>query len=507
MIPEKLHWVRAITLEGNRVTADKIVVRRDSVIGARIEPRGYRPLFVVALICLWAAASVSVALFSQTLRFFEPNYLFFGLSLVPVVIAVIFIVALRPRQHLSVLLSDGTTLAMPSTDTAFLNLCLEAFERLWASELSSDHAIYIHAGHRSVDFRSAPTVAKSAGVDKSRARATGSTRQVPAAPLEATSPPPAPAAAGVRLDTGMYPLPEREPDRPMLPLIDLPVFSDEDAAGIASNVPTVSTETAPRGALSERAISADTHAAQPTRGQAPASGLPAVSTGEADREKGVSFSTNGQENSARTAEALAVATLQEIFGGETSDSVVEPSRSDRETLDGDGSVPEEPDTKSRDSVSTRKVSAVDDPQSGNKDLRPSPPKSADSTPVSKEPDREEIAQALTEEAIAEEVVEHHGLAPIRAEAFDTVRSNVTTLARLLKTRSSSPALADAVETLEKLTIEGCTTEREVRALARSISILRGRMTVYPAAIQVLDAVEVAGGLEALSDMTASDTAA
>lgn len=144
--------MQSITLEGERLTADDVVVRRDMLAGARIDTLGVRLSFI-AVVTLFAVNVVaSVAAFLETLQFFEPDYSIFALSLLPLIVLGYGAYRLRPRQHFTILLRDGSALGVLSRDGNFLTRCLEAFERLWADPMRAKSSLYLHAAHRSVDF-------------------------------------------------------------------------------------------------------------------------------------------------------------------------------------------------------------------------------------------------------------------------------------------------------------------------------------------------------------------
>lgn len=358
MLSENVKWVGSITLEGGRLTADSLVVRRDSVVGARLDRPGVRLSFMAVAVLWLLSLAASLMAFAQTLQFFEPDYTVFAASLLPLLGLGLLGFVLRPRSHLSLLLADGSVLAMASSDKGFLNLCLEAFERLWADEMRSRSSLYLHAGHRSVDF-GAPLAQVAVAAPVVSAQASG--------------------------DRG-------QGQGELTPMIDLPVFHDEDTAH-QDHLDADDVE----------ASEATTENAMPADGEAlPQDGRDAADTpilGDVDREAGS----------------------------------------------------EEPDGEWHE-------------------------------------DRED---------------EPHGPL-IPAADFDAIRPKVKTLCRLLRQRSSSPALGDAVDILERQTLEGCASERQARALARSIAILRSRMAVYPAAITVLDGVFDAGRLSRFAEANPAD---
>lgn len=151
-LTENIRWVQAMTLEGERLSADDIVVRRDMLAGARIDKLGVRLSFVVVAILFLISLVGSISAFVETLQFFDPDYGLFALSILPVLVFGYGAYLFHPRQHFTVLLRDGSVLAMVSRDGNFLTLCLEAFERLWADPEKLSASLYLHAGHRSVDF-------------------------------------------------------------------------------------------------------------------------------------------------------------------------------------------------------------------------------------------------------------------------------------------------------------------------------------------------------------------
>ena len=152
LLTENIRWVQAMTLEGERLSADDIVVRRDMLAGARIDRLGFRLSFVVVMALFLISLTGSFLAFVETLQFFDPDYSVFALSILPVLAFGYGAFVLRPRRHFTVLLRDGSALAMASRDGTFLTLCLEAFERLWADPEKLNASLYLHAGHRSVDF-------------------------------------------------------------------------------------------------------------------------------------------------------------------------------------------------------------------------------------------------------------------------------------------------------------------------------------------------------------------
>ncbi len=152
LLTENIRWVHSITLEGERLTADDVVVRRDMLASARIDTFGVRLSFVIVAGLFLVSLTASVSAFLETLQFFEPDYTLFALSLLPLVAFGYGTYWLRPRQHFTVLLRDGSALGVLSRDGNFLTRCLEAFERLWSDPMRAQSSLYVHAAHRSVDF-------------------------------------------------------------------------------------------------------------------------------------------------------------------------------------------------------------------------------------------------------------------------------------------------------------------------------------------------------------------
>ena len=152
LLTENIRWVQSITLEGERLTADDVVVRRDMLAGARIDTLGVRFSFIAVAVLFAVNVVASVAAFLETLQFFEPDYSIFALSLLPLIGLGYGAYRLRPRQHFTILLRDGSALGVLSRDGNFLTRCLEAFERLWADPMRAKSSLYLHAAHRSVDF-------------------------------------------------------------------------------------------------------------------------------------------------------------------------------------------------------------------------------------------------------------------------------------------------------------------------------------------------------------------
>lgn len=152
LLTENIRWVQSITLEGERLTADDVVVRRDMLASARIDTFGVRLSFVIVAGLFLVSLTASVSAFLETLQFFEPDYTLFALSLLPLIAFGYGTYWLRPRQHFTIFLRDGSALGVLSRDGNFLTRCLEAFERLWSDPMRAQSSLYVHAAHRSVDF-------------------------------------------------------------------------------------------------------------------------------------------------------------------------------------------------------------------------------------------------------------------------------------------------------------------------------------------------------------------
>ncbi|MEM6384028.1 MAG: hypothetical protein AAF739_15255 [Pseudomonadota bacterium] len=517
MLSEAVQWVQSITLEGERLSAGGVVVRRDAIVGARLDTPGVRLSFLAMLVLLVLTLGLSGAAFAQTLQFFNPDYAMFAASLVPVIGAAIGCFILRPRQHLSLILSNGYVLAMPSKDRAFLDLCLEAFERLWTDPERVASSLYIHAEHRSVDFGPA---LQGAGHSRPQSRQANRPRVSAAQPL---------VSAPVSSSLGPVPIPVQVPladdertssasssgvssnsrREVLLPGIDLPIFPEEEAK-VASEPPAEAASSGPEDEIGDKASAPSSALVPPAAedrdetavvdpAQAAADAITSALRLEAANDPGqkpapaAPSEDSEDERVAELARALDAATIVPETPEGPSDKAVGPEGSD-------GSVEA--------GLAASAIEALHDESGSAEDAGEGAPLT--DTPEAVQP------QPIDADGEVEEVEASVGAAdtdndppfkPIPAAAFDTVRSNVRTLARLLRQRSSSPALNEAIDTLERHILEGCVSDRERRALARSLSILRGRMTVYPAAIQVLDAVEVAAGLEDAEPSKASTDAA
>eukprot|EP00752_Nemacystus_decipiens_P019439 g17495.t1 len=84
---------------------------------------------------------------------------------------------------------------------------------------------------------------------------------------------------------------------------------------------------------------------------------------------------------------------------------------------------------------------------------------------------------------------------IEAAAFDAIRPKVATLSRLLRDRPDFSELIDAVDVVDEQIEAGCQTLADAEALAGAVATLRGPLAVYPAALQVVEAIAQAGELD------------
>jgi hypothetical protein len=231
LLTENIRWVQSITLEGERLTADDVVVRRDMLASARIDTFGVRLSFVIVAGLFLVSLTASVSAFLETLQFFEPDYTLFALSLLPLIAFGYGTYWLRPRQHFTVLLRDGSALGVLSRDGNFLTRCLEAFERLWSDPMRAQSSLYVHAAHRSVDFGP-----PAGGIDV-LANTPDEGPMALTLPVfsededeEAKdNPPPAPLPEETEPEKP-NPEPTQEPDLPLLPPLDGRDGPDEDSA-------------------------------------------------------------------------------------------------------------------------------------------------------------------------------------------------------------------------------------------------------------------------------------
>lgn len=414
LLSENIRWVGQITLEGERLTADDIVLNRSAVIGARLDRPGIRVSFVLVVLLLIASLMLSVTLFLQTLQFFNPDYSRFALSLVPLLALAWSAYQLRPRHHLTVLISDGSALLLASGDGNFLSMCLEAFERLWADKSRMRASLYLHAAHRSVDFGPSGSLALTDDVDE-----------------------------------------------PLPPMPELPMFADGD------DEPVVAYGRAPEPVDREQESSlppvpppppvADLGYEEPVEVD-PAPTLPPPPLPPVD------------EPLAGTA-AEPELSIAELLGAEQqqNDEKVEEERIEPE-------LDETPD----------EAQAIDD-----SDKLDAVTAGEDMFALDIEPEAE--PEPVEPETPAEPEVPAGPV--IEAPAFDAIRPKVSTLSRLLRDRPDFSELIDAVDVVDEQIEAGCQTLADAEALAGAVATLRGPLAVYPAALQVVEAIAQAGELD------------
>lgn len=405
LLTENIRWVQSITLEGDRLTADDIVLRRDMVAGGRIDMFGVRLSFIVVAALFLVNLIASVTAFLETLQFFQPDYTVFALSLLPLLLLGFGCYRLRPRQHFTVLLRDGSALGVLSRDGNFLTRCLEAFERLWSDPVRAQSSLYVHAAHRSVDF--------------------------------------GPPAGGIDV------LANASDEEPVA--LTLPVF-DEDEEGEEKDGPV-----------------------RP--------GHPPVPAADLDPPD--------------VAPPPLPPLPPEGYDDEADDSVeglVEPSA--EQEVDPDPTDVPEPDAEEEPAGDPPSDEQADDTDP----LPPLPPpfpmeaEEEDEAPEDEAPDDEVPAEEGPEDEPEDRPL-FGGHPGVPAAAFVDVRSKVEALVRLLRERAPAQGISDAVDVLELMTRRGCDTPVEVRALARSVDLLRERMSAYPTAVDLLNDVDAAGHLK------------
>lgn len=458
MLSENIRWVGQITLEGERLTADGIVLKRDAVIGARLDKPGVRASFVlVSLLCV-ASLVLSVTLFLQSLQFFDPDYTRFALSLVPLIALGWASFQLRPRNHLTVMISDGSALLMTSGDGNFLSMCLEAFERLWADKSRMRASLYLHAAHRSVDFGPSGTGMLGA--------TDGSSVNDPLPPMpelpmfdDADEEPDADrsgedSANEERVDQEPV---NQEPADTNMPNLEL---SDEnmtrvDAPALAPNAV-------------EEVLDVALEPAMP-------SALPPVET-EADPVP---------ELTSPPPLPMPTPPVVEVPVEESA----EPELSIADLL----GAPDEPEEEIR-AEPVFAEQPVETQSADDSDRLDEVTAGEDMFALAIEPEPEPDPEPAEEEPVPAEPKEPLGPA-IEAEAFDGIRPKVATLSRLLRNRPDFAELIDAVDVLDKHIEIGCQTRGEAEGLAAAIATMRGPLAVYPAALQVVEAVAQAGELD------------
>lgn len=425
MLSENIRWVGQITLEGERLTADGIVLNRDAVIGARLDKPGIRASFVLVVLLTIAALALSVTLFMQTLQFFDPNYTRVALSLIPLAALCWASYQLRPRNHLTVMVSDGSALLLASSDGNFLGMCLEAFERLWADKSRARASLYLHAAHRSVDFGPSGTLGGIAGSNVSD-------------PL-----PPMPELPMFEEDEDEPDAEVKRADTPQLD--DMPVDAAFPPLAPLPPAPKVDAEVDPAPEL----------VSPPP--------LPTPPTVETPRQKAIE-------------PELSIADLLGTDEVPNEDERVEPVL-----------VEEVIETRSEGDQDSLDDMSVDD----------------DMFALAIEPEPEPEPEVIEEEPEPAEPEEPAGPV-IEAQAFDSIRPKVGTLSRLLRDRPDFAELIDAVDVMDKHIETGCETLGEAEALAGAITAMRGPLAVYPAALQVVEAVAQAGELDRFADLDSSE---
>lgn len=433
MLSENIRWVGQITLEGERLTADGIVLNRDAVIGARLDKPGIRASFVFVVLLTAAALVLCATLLLQTLQFFNPDYTRFVLSLIPLVALGWACFQLRPRNHLTVMISDGSALLLASKDGNFLSMCLEAFERLWADKSRMRASLYLHAAHRSVDF--GPSGALALG-----------------------------AAGGSNVNDPLPPMPE------------LPLFDDSE------DEPSPEMEMGGAPAIEQDAASIEEVLVQEILTEDDRAPLPppppfeAEAETEADPVPEVSAPPPlpPAEDAPEQVAPEPELSIADLLG---SDDVPEEEERVEPVLD------EEPVEDKTDDDSDRLDEATAGEDMFALAIAPEP------EPVEEEPEPEPEEPA--------------GPA-IEAEAFNSIRPKVGTLSRLLRDRPDFAELIDAVDVMDKHIEAGCRTREEAEALAGAIAAMRGPLAVYPAALQVVEAVAQAGELDRFIEADLSD---
>lgn len=440
LLSENIRWVGQITLEGERLTADDIVLNRDAVIGARLDKPGVRTSFVLVALLLIAALVLSVTLFLQSLQFFDPDYTRFALSLAPLIGLGWASYQLRPRHHLTMMVCDGSALLLASRDGNFLSMCLEAFERLWADKSRMRASLYLHAGHRSVDF--GPSGAVAVGT--------------------------AGAAGGSTVNDPLPPMPE------------LPMF-DEDEDELATEVQGTEMQgTMVEGADAPELDELSVEEAMPPLPPPPPVEVEIVAEAEAEVEVEADPAPELISPPPLPIPPTPVVEVPREKAAEPELSIVD--------LLGANEQPNE-DVRVEPVLIEEAVEArPDDDLDRMDELTAGEDMFALAIEPESEPEIvEEEPEPLEPEVPAGPV--------IVAEIFDGVRPKVGTLSRLLRDRPDFAELIDAVDVLDKHIETGCQTLGEAEALASAITAMRGPLAVYPAALQVVEAVAQAGSLD------------
>lgn len=443
MLSENIRWVGQITLEGERLTADGIVLNRDAVIGARLDKPGVRTSFVLVTLLLIAALVLCTTLLLQTLQFFDPDYTRFALSLIPLIALGWASYQLRPRNHLTVLISDGSALLLASPDGNFLSMCLEAFERLWADKSRMRASLYLHAAHRSVDFGPSDRLALDV--------AGGSDVNDPLPPMP---------------ELPMFEDSEEESARPMGEAA-APEPDDQPVEDVYPPLPPPPDPVPEPEAANVREV---------------ASPPPLPTVVEVPQDEAVEPELSIAELlGADDHTDVEVPTEQERIEPELADEPLGP----REPLE-----PLEPVEVRADDDSDR----LDEITAGE-----------DMFALAIEPEPEPVAEVpeAVEPEEPEEPEEPAGPV-IAAETFDGIRPKVATLIRLLRDRPDFAQLLDAVDVMDKHIEAGCQKQSEAEALASAIAAMRGPLAVYPAALQVVEAVAQAADLDRFLEVDPSE---
>ncbi|MEM6711071.1 MAG: hypothetical protein AAF590_02190 [Pseudomonadota bacterium] len=464
-LSETVRWVKTITLEADRLTADGIVVRRDMVVGARSDEPGVRWSFVVAVGGVLISAIVSALAFLETRQFFNPDYTAFALSLLPLAAFLTAAVLLRPRQHLTVMLRDGSALAMLIKDPAFLTVCLEAFERLWADPSNARASLYIHAEHQSAEL---------------------------GAPDTSVLPPDTnPKTNSVSFDSasaGALPLPLSNAPDDIASQSTVPALPNEMHGKISGEMvdPVIEPafETVP-------ALYTD-HPIDVTSDTAGSHTLPGPpSLNVVDDLEG--SSEGSVDSMPGLAPADILATLPpELTNGTLATSILPTSSFQEGAPVGDPPLhgnSDGPDVAIEAAVDEAFASpdwlsgpwpSDEQESSAEKASAPHPSDGASALSLEQQP-----LPALPPTSPPES---------IDAQVFVEVYPRVVRLARLLRDRKLVRGLGDAIDILEVMTRRGCAKPSDVRGLVRAVAFLRQHLSIYPSAIALLDDVQRLGRL-------------
>ncbi len=434
ILTENIRWVESVTLEGDRLSADDLVIRRSMLAGARIDTLGVRVSFLVLAGLMLGNLVFSAVAFVETLQFFQPNYTVFALSLLPLLALGAATYRLRPRQHFTLLLQDGSALGLRSRDGNFLTRCLEAFDRLWTDPVRGAASLYLHVQHRSVDFGPAP-VPPSAGIDVVANASQNSPKVGRTAALVETVGPPLPP---------VYAADEEELEALIPRRMDEP---DEKPAGQGRADPKPAD-----------ANPADEEPSDSARDQV------ALEDRDGALENTPDDAAEGGHDG-----ALYEAPLPPLPPPLPTDELPEIPQAVHP--DADLLVPMDDDL-----VNAKSDEVVAAP--GGPIWEPEP--------------------ELEPEPEPEPATWEHLPPPedIPAAAFVGTRPKVEALVRLLRERAPSQGIGDAVDVLELMTRRGCKNEREVRALSRSVQVLHEKMHAYPTAVELMEDVRRAGRLPA-----------